>query len=167
MSLESFKEHVDHPLRQTTWCTVIRDGEILLGMKKRGFGEGKWNGFGGKPHNGEPIEAAAIREMQEESLILPYNLGRVATLNFYFPHIPIEDDFNQQVLVYFTDEWHGDPGETEEMIPQWFRFADIPYDQMWSDDVIWLPRVLNGEIIEADFAFDQHQEVEEYSLKSL
>ncbi|CAN0505072.1 unnamed protein product, partial [Ectocarpus sp. 12 AP-2014] len=33
--------------------------EILLGMKKRGFGEGKWNGFGGKVESGESVEEAA------------------------------------------------------------------------------------------------------------
>ena len=34
----------------------IRDEEnILLGMKKRGFGVGKWNGFGGKVQPGETI----------------------------------------------------------------------------------------------------------------
>ena len=34
----------------------IRDDEnILLGLKKRGFGTGKWNGFGGKVQVGETI----------------------------------------------------------------------------------------------------------------
>lgn len=32
---------------------------VLLGMKKRGFGAGKWNGFGGKVQPGETIEEAA------------------------------------------------------------------------------------------------------------
>jgi hypothetical protein len=31
-------------LRLTTLCYVRREGEILLAMKKRGFGQGKWNG---------------------------------------------------------------------------------------------------------------------------
>jgi hypothetical protein len=31
------------------------------------------------------------------------------------------------------------------MRPQWFTFTDIPYDQMWEDDRIWLPMVLNGQ----------------------
>lgn len=31
-------------LRLTTLCYVRREGEILLAMKKRGFGKGKWNG---------------------------------------------------------------------------------------------------------------------------
>ena len=36
-------------------------GEILLGLKKRGFGVGKWNGFGGKVEPGETIPQAAAR----------------------------------------------------------------------------------------------------------
>ena len=35
--------------------------QILLGMKKRGFGSGKWNGFGGKVEPNETIEEAAKR----------------------------------------------------------------------------------------------------------
>jgi 8-oxo-dGTP diphosphatase/2-hydroxy-dATP diphosphatase len=35
-------------------------------MKKRGFGKGKWNGFGGKVEEGECIEDSAIRELEEE-----------------------------------------------------------------------------------------------------
>jgi hypothetical protein len=31
-----------------TLCVPINDGKVLLGMKKRGFGAGRWNGFGGK-----------------------------------------------------------------------------------------------------------------------
>jgi 8-oxo-dGTP pyrophosphatase MutT (NUDIX family) len=37
------------------------DQKILLGLKKRGFGEGKWNGFGGKVHVNETIRQAAVR----------------------------------------------------------------------------------------------------------
>ena len=40
----------------------VRDAtRILLGYKKRGFGAGRWNGFGGKVHQGEGIPQAAIR----------------------------------------------------------------------------------------------------------
>ena len=38
-------------------------------MKKRGFGEGRWNGYGGKIKEGETIEESAIREIEEESLM--------------------------------------------------------------------------------------------------
>lgn len=35
--------------------------KVLLGMKKRGFGVGRWNGFGGKVEPNETIEEAAKR----------------------------------------------------------------------------------------------------------
>ncbi len=36
---------------------------MLLGEKKRGFGEGYFNGFGGKVEAGETVQQAAIREV--------------------------------------------------------------------------------------------------------
>lgn len=44
-----------------TLVLVVQPGRVLLGMKKRGFGAGKWNGFGGKVQPGETIEQAAHR----------------------------------------------------------------------------------------------------------
>lgn len=44
-----------------TLVLVVQPGRVLLGMKKRGFGAGKWNGFGGKVQPGETIEDAAKR----------------------------------------------------------------------------------------------------------
>lgn len=44
-----------------TLVLVVQPGRVLLGMKKRGFGAGKWNGFGGKVQPGETIEQAARR----------------------------------------------------------------------------------------------------------
>ena len=39
---------------------VLRDGNrVLLGLKKRGFGVGRWNGFGGKLEKKEtPLQSA-------------------------------------------------------------------------------------------------------------
>ena len=59
------------PLRQASLCLLLREGEILLARKKRGFGVGKWNGAGGKPEPGEPIERTAIRETEEELGVHP------------------------------------------------------------------------------------------------
>ncbi|MEK7607017.1 MAG: DNA mismatch repair protein MutT, partial [Patescibacteria group bacterium] len=35
-----------------TLCFIHQSPRILLGMKKRGFGAGRWNGFGGKVEAG-------------------------------------------------------------------------------------------------------------------
>lgn len=44
-----------------TLMFVLDSGRVLLGMKKRGFGVGRWNGFGGKVQAGETVEEGAIR----------------------------------------------------------------------------------------------------------
>ena len=49
-----------------TLVLLREDNQVLLGMKKRGFGVGKWNGFGGKLEPGETVVEAAAREVKEE-----------------------------------------------------------------------------------------------------
>jgi len=44
-----------------TLAFIRSGGDILLGFKKRGFGTGRWNGFGGKVEYGETVEEAAKR----------------------------------------------------------------------------------------------------------
>jgi len=75
-------------MRDTTLILPMRDGRILLGMKKRGFGVGKLNGFGGKLNEGESIVEAAVRELEEEIGIVAKveNLKKRAELTFLFPH---------------------------------------------------------------------------------
>ncbi|CAM9501116.1 unnamed protein product [Choristocarpus tenellus] len=64
--------------------------EILLGKKKRGFGEGKWNGFGGKVEAGETIVEASCRELLEESHLTAHqeNLSKRGLLTFHVPSYP-------------------------------------------------------------------------------
>jgi 8-oxo-dGTP pyrophosphatase MutT (NUDIX family) len=132
-----------------TLC-VVQGGEgILLGMKKRGFGEGLWNGFGGKVQKGETIEQAAIRECQEEAGITPTGIFPRAELTFFF------DDSAEvlEVHVFLVERFAGEPAESEEMKPQWFSLTEIPYDKMWADDIYWLPRVLEGKSVKGTFWF--------------
>lgn len=49
------------PNKLMTILFVLEPGRVLLGMKKRGFGAGRWNGFGGKVQEGETVEEGAIR----------------------------------------------------------------------------------------------------------
>ncbi|XP_078221898.1 uncharacterized protein LOC118150622 [Callithrix jacchus] len=47
--------------RLSTLVLVLQPQQVLLGMKKRGFGAGRWNGFGGKVQEGETTEEGAKR----------------------------------------------------------------------------------------------------------
>lgn len=143
-------------MRQCTLVFLIKPDEkrILLAMKKRGFGVGKWNGVGGKLHGEETIKEAAIREAQEEiSVELNHNdLENVAIIDFFFEGKP---EFDQQAHVFFAETWQGDPSESEEMKPQWYFYDTLPFSDMWVDDPFWLPRVIAGEKLKAQFVFSE------------
>ncbi|KAI9481319.1 MAG: NUDIX hydrolase domain-like protein [Benjaminiella poitrasii] len=127
--------------------------EILLGMKKRGFGEGKFNGFGGKVEKGETIEEAAIRELWEECEIRATELKRVGILMFTFENDPV----GLETHVYTIDSYEGEPKETEEMKPEWFSFDQIPFDKMWQDDRYWLPLLLRQQLFTGHFHLAEDQ----------
>jgi ADP-ribose pyrophosphatase YjhB (NUDIX family) len=152
MKTEEHKEREALPLRQVTLCFLTKGDEILLAMKKRGFGEGRWNGTGGKPQGEETIEETAVRETNEEIGVKTKDLKQVATLNFYFPH---NSNWNQQVIVYLSENWEGEPSETEEMFPQWYKKDNLPFNSMWADDIFWLPLVLEGKKLKAEFIFGE------------
>ncbi|HTL39354.1 MAG TPA: 8-oxo-dGTP diphosphatase [Methylomirabilota bacterium] len=139
-------------MKQTTLCLLLKEDQILLAMKKRGFGMGKWNGTGGKVEIGETIEQAAVRETEEEISVKidPRDLDHKADWDFYFPHKP---EWDLTVRLFLCYKWQGEPIETEEMRPQWFKFSEIPYDQMWDDDKHWLPKVLTGKKFKGQFYF--------------
>ncbi|MFA5004082.1 MAG: 8-oxo-dGTP diphosphatase [Candidatus Saccharimonadales bacterium] len=133
-----------------TLLLLVQDDAILLAMKKRGFGAGRWNGVGGKLDAGETIEQAMIRECQEEISVTPTSYEKVAIHDFVFP----DGATDMQVHTFVGNAWEGDPAETEEMAPQWFKLSDIPYDDMWQDDPHWLPQVLAGQKLHTRFTFD-------------
>ena len=164
MALKDYKKTLQGQLRKATLCFLIIDDKVLLAMKKRGFGQGKLNGIGGKVQDGESVEEAAIRETQEEVGVTPKKLERVATLNFYFPHVPTDHNWNQQVCVFMVKEWEGEPEESEEMKPEWFNIDAIPYKSMWEDDAHWLPQVLRGELLTGDFSFTPDQSLDEFEI---
>ena len=151
-----------------TLCLLVRGNpptEILLGLKKAGFGAGKYNGFGGKVEPGETIEHAAVREVEEEVglVVSEENLQPVARLTFLFPAYPA---WHRVTHVFMATKWKGIPTESDEMRPAWFAVEDIPFDRMWQDDVYWLPRVLAGERVQGTVTFgDDNETVADWTLE--
>lgn len=165
MNLVEMKRDRGANLQVATWCFLLRnDEEVLLAMKKRGFGVGLWNASGGKVNKGETPSAAAAREALEELGVVVSNLLHVASIEFYFAENP---GWEQRVEGFVTREWRGDPEETEEMAPKWFGYKEIPYDQMWADDRIWLPMVLDGKKVEGEFLFGGQQQILEYNIREM
>ncbi|MCH2188018.1 8-oxo-dGTP diphosphatase [Myxococcota bacterium] len=138
------------PVDRATLTFVLRDDQILLIRKKRGLGAGKINGPGGRLEPGETASDCAVREVQEELCITPLELTEWGELRFQFL-----DGYSIHVTVYRAEDFHGEPQETDEAIPLWFSVDEIPYAEMWADDVLWIPRMLAGERIGGRFLFDE------------
>jgi mutator protein MutT len=154
-------------LRQVTILFLMDNDQILLAMKKRGFGEGLWNGVGGKLDVGETIEQALIRETNEEIGVIPQSFHKVAVLDFRYPEGSERTKDNQQAHVFLCEKWSGKPIETEEMKPVWHSLDSIPYDIMWPDDKLWLPEVLKGNKVSALFGFDVEDNLVSSSVKKV
>jgi 8-oxo-dGTP diphosphatase len=137
--------------------------EVLMGLKKTGFGAGLVNCPGGKIERGETPEEAAVRELMEETgmTVSVADLTPAAELVFRFPDVPEWDDLR---LYYFTAaEFGGEPRESEEIAAGWMAEVDLPYDRMWDDSRLWLPLVLAGEYVVMDVTYAGRSKVAEYT----
>src|SRR3989344_1651406 len=162
---ENLKLENNITMKQILTLCIIHDGDrVLLGMKKRGFGAGRWNGFGGKLGQGESVESAALRELQEECGISANGLDKRGTITF---HSQEEPDVLQEVHIFSSEKFEGEPLETEEMRPQWFDKNNIPYDTMWPDDRYWMPLLLAGKNFEGEFNFKDNNTILNYSIKEI
>ncbi|MBI5222192.1 MAG: 8-oxo-dGTP diphosphatase [Candidatus Magasanikbacteria bacterium] len=140
--------------------------EVLLIMKKRDFGQGKWNGPGGKVTAGEDLIAAAQRELTEETGYIAAYLQPAGFIEFVWPED--KKGWNQRCHIYTCRQFSGALRESEECLPQWFKFSQIPFDQMWEDDQHWLMDVLRGGVVQKRFFFDGESKIvkiEEVSSK--
>ncbi|KAG7097602.1 hypothetical protein E1B28_004937 [Marasmius oreades] len=138
-------------VKQYTNTFIFRDHEILLGLKKRGFGTGKYNGFGGKVEPGESSLQAATRELEEEA-----GIRAALELAGVFFFVSDKEDKAFHIDIYRGENFTGLITETDEMRPQWFSFREahiqtpeqlppIPFHQMWETDPYWIPLLVNRQ----------------------
>ena len=161
MKLAEYLKANESILKPATLAFLLKDkDQILLAMKRRGFGVGKWNGVGGKVSGEESIEDAIRRETEEEINVKILEMEEVAVLDFHWI-----GNKGQQVIVFKVTRWDGEPSESEEMTPKWYSYDQIPYDQMWPDDFYWIPLMLEGKKIKGAFLFSEENEMLDYNLE--
>lgn len=151
-------------MKLMTECFLVRNNpktEVLLGIKKRGFGAGKLIGVGGKVEPGETVRAAAIREVEEEIgvKIGGQDLETAGKIVFEFAAKP---EWTQEIAIFVARQWAGEPVETDEIKPAWYELDRIPYDAMWQDAQYWIPLVVAGGVIDARITYkDDNETVDE------
>ena len=154
-------KYMDYKFNYTTnLCYLINDkNQVLLIMKKKGFGQGKWNGPGGKVKKNETPEQSAIREVEEETGYKPNNLQPLGYNEFIWPE---DSENNQRCYIFLSKVFIGTLTETEECLPQWWDIDKIPVDQMWEDDQYWLKDVLLEKQTKYRFFFDKNNKYQKH-----
>ncbi len=137
------------PKERAVLCFIHIDNKLMLIHKKTGLGKGKVNAPGGRIEVAETAEQAAVREVQEEIGLTPLNLRYMGELHFIFT-----DGYSLHGTIFFSDSYEGTPIETIEAAPFWCPVDQIPYENMWADDKLWLPVVLSGKKFKGYFIFD-------------
>ena len=132
-----------------TLVFIVKNNQLLLIRKKRGLGAGKINAPGGRLEPGEQPLEGAIREVQEELRITPTRLTYAGENLFQFV-----DGYSIHVYVFKALDYKGQPTETAEAVPIWTSKTNIPYDEMWEDDKLWVPLLLEGTRFKGRYLFD-------------
>jgi len=155
-------------LTRAVVCFLELEDKVLLGLRKKvsfGLGENLIAGIGGKvgdkPENkNETNREGLIREVKEEIGVKIKEFKDMGRVRFLFPNKP---KWDQDVKVYLVSKWEGEPQKTEEIVPQWYKKDQLPKKQMWDDNLLWVPKVLKGERVNATFIYDENnQKVIEY-----
>lgn len=128
---------MDTTQRQGTVCFIVDNDKVLLALIEYGPLDQKWNGIGGFAEAGESLEDCVVREYREETHIIvdPKDL-RKATQIDVSPELMLH--------VFVTNVWTGELRAKEDSIKgfHWFPKNQLPYAQMFSGSVRWLPQAL-------------------------
>lgn len=150
--------------------------QLLMGMKKRGFGTGIWqHSFTGKIEHGEsPIQTAA-RELREEAglIVDEEDLALLGVFVYKFVD-PAIIDYVMEVNIFTTSRISGEPRGCPEIDPHFFDVDKIPLLEMWPDNRYWLPELLRAALTEwppscvplkAEFIYKNLHEIQSFDLQ--
>lgn len=133
-------------------CLPVRHGlngtQVLLGLKKHGFGAGRVVAPGGKIEPGESRAQAAVRELHEETSLVAAteSLEPAARVYFRFPYAPQAD---MDCTIFLTRNFSGAATASDELEPAWYPIGHLPLAGMWDDSALWLGKLLAGERFDA------------------
>ncbi|WP_181033504.1 8-oxo-dGTP diphosphatase [Arthrobacter sp. SX1312] len=154
--------------RRVVLCFLFRDGDgdrvgdgdqggdgrggrqVLLGLKRTGFGTGRVVALGGKIDGRETAREAAVREVAEESGIdlVPADVHAAGEITWHFPAEPA---WNMAASLFTAEAGDAAAEACEEIEPRWYGVDAIPWQDMWQDAPHWIPALLAGRPVRARF----------------
>lgn len=137
--------------RPASLCYVRQGGELLLLERNNPPFTGRWTAPGGKIRAGEDPEAAAVRELQEETGLSVVNPRLRLILAEQGPH-PI---YNWLLFIFLAEHCSGTLQASDEGRVAWFSESRLPTIGMLDIDLLLARYVLtNGPAYAAQVTFD-------------
>jgi len=147
-------------LLEATLGFLVKDNRVWLAVKTRNIGKDCWNGYGGgvEKEDKNLVESLKREVLQEGKVeISEKTVEKVAIINFHNTKSDGEI-FVCKVHIFFIKDWEGIPQESEEMVtPTNFEINDLPLENMMPADKEWLPLVLEGKKLIAEYYYGPFQ----------
>lgn len=145
-------------LLEATLGFLIKDKKVWLAVKTRNIGKGCWNGYGGgvELEDKNLVECLKI-ETKTECKVEIKGVEKVAIIDFHNTKTDGET-FVCKVHIFWIKDWEGIPQESEEMAtPTLFEINNLPLEKMMPADKEWLPLVLAGKKLIAEYFYGPFQ----------
>lgn len=119
-----------------TVCFFVSKNRVMLAKITYPDGRSLWNGIGGVIDSNETPTKAAVREINEETELIVEEADltetTMVTINTMLLH------------VFVVKRWNGDFCAKDPSIKEfkWFDFDQVPYENMHTNNDLWLPSIL-------------------------
>jgi 8-oxo-dGTP diphosphatase len=138
----------------STVCWIIKDDKVLLKLANSGISKGKWNAPGGKNFDNESGVDCIKREVFEETGLKIEHPTYHGFLNFFLgKENKGEPDWITHI--FSTRGFSGELKESREGSLKWFELNELPFKNMWQDDLYWVPLLLEGKKFLGNFYFSK------------
>ncbi len=116
----------------STLCYIENNGDwlmLLRNKKKHDVNKGKWIGVGGKLETGETPEECLLREIREETGLVPSSYAYRGLLSFIY-----EDREPEYIFTYTAVSESRKFQECDEGELRWIPISEVPGLPLWEGD---------------------------------